>query len=131
MLEIAASHSNGVLQKDISLRQDISIKYLDQIINNLKIAGLITNVHGKKSGYRLTREPSEISMYDIHKAFDNAICVIDCIDVHFNCKRQKTCRVRDFWAGLNSRVVDYFKSTSLQDILDKAVVVEAKEESEV
>ncbi len=123
MLEIATSYDgDGVLQKDISLKQQISNKYLDQIINNLKIAGLIINVQGKKSGYRLTKEPSLITMYDIHRAFDSGICVIDCIDSHFNCKRQKNCQVRDFWSGLNSCVIDYFKSTTLQDLLNNARV---------
>jgi Rrf2 family protein len=120
MLEIASSPGEGgVFQKDISLKQDISNKYLDQIINNLKIAGLVINVHGKKSGYKLAKDPSSISMYDIYRAFDRDICVIDCIDTQFICKRQKTCIVKSFWTGLNSRITDYFKSISLQDLIDK------------
>ena len=123
MMEIAASQKNGILQKDISVKQDISVKYLDQIINSLKIAGLIANVHGKKSGYRLTRDASLISMYDIHKAFDNDICVIECLDGHYMCKRKEHCIARGFWTGLNTTVVDYFKNTTLQDLLAKEKLI--------
>ncbi len=119
MMEIAVSQENGILQKDISVKQDISVKYLDQIINSLKIAGLIANVHGKKSGYRLTRDASMISIYDIHKAFDSDICAVECLDGHYKCKRQEHCIARGFWAGLNAMVVDYFKNTTLQDLLEK------------
>jgi Rrf2 family protein len=70
LIEIAKDElGEGVFQKDISKNQDISIKYLDQIIQSLKVAGLIVNVKGKKSGYILTRKPSEITVYDIHRAF--------------------------------------------------------------
>ena len=119
MLQIAAAQSRGIFQKDISTKQEISVKYLDQIINNLKIAGLITNVHGKKSGYRLTRDASLISMYDIHKAFERDICVIDCLDCNFICNRQEHCITRSFWSDLNTTVIDHFKNTTLQDLLEK------------
>ena len=70
MLEIAMNkEQDGVFQKDIAKNQNISIKYLDHIIHSLKASRLIVNVRGKKSGYTLTREPSEITMFDIHNAF--------------------------------------------------------------
>lgn len=117
MVELANdSTGEGVFQKDISTNQEISLKYLDQIINSLKVAGLISNVKGKKSGYVLTRKPSEITIYDIHKAFENDICVIDCMSSNFQCDRMNECTVQPFWKGLNQLVIDYFKNTTLEEV---------------
>jgi Rrf2 family protein len=117
MVELANDNTGeGIFQKDISKNQDISIKYLDQIIHSLKVAGLISDVRGKKSGYILTKKPSEISIYDIHRAFENDICVIDCMSSNYHCDRMAICSVRKFWEGLNQMVMDYFKNTTLEDI---------------
>ena len=100
--------ANGIFQKDIARNQDISNKYLDHIIHALKASRLISNVKGKKSGYKLTRKPSEISLYDIHNAFEPGICIIDCLSGNFECKRQKDCQAVGFWKNLNDQIVRLF-----------------------
>ncbi len=87
MLELALNENrgNGTLQKEIAENQDVSIKYLDHIIADLKAAGLIVNVAGKKSGYRLTRSSKQISVYDIYSAFDDELAIIDCLLVGGEC----------------------------------------------
>ena len=118
MVEIAkADQSKGILQKDISANQKISNKYLDQIIQNLKAASLIVNIKGKKSGYRLTRKPSEISMLQIHTAFEPGISVIECLSSYVDCDHLKICKTYSFWKGLNDLIVDYFEDTTLEDLL--------------
>jgi len=67
MIEIALNENqSGVLQKDIAKNQQLSEKYLDQIIASLKVSGLIVNAGGKKSGYILNKPLSEIKIYDIY-----------------------------------------------------------------
>jgi len=120
MIELAKDElGEGVFQKDISKNQDISIKYLDQIIQSLKVAGLITNVKGKKSGYILTRKSSEITVYDVHRAFENDICIIDCMGLNFTCERQDECNAQYFWKGLNNTVIDYLKGTTIDMLVKK------------
>ncbi|MBN2806645.1 MAG: Rrf2 family transcriptional regulator [Prolixibacteraceae bacterium] len=120
MIEIASDSSgNGVLQKDIARNQEISNKYLDHIIAALKASNLICNVKGKKSGYILSRPAGEISVYDIHNAFENGICVIDCVGLNVHCENNGSCSAQIFWKGLNNVVLEYFKNTSLQQLLDK------------
>jgi Rrf2 family protein len=124
MIEIARHPSDtGVFQKDIATAQEISNKYLDHIIHGLKVAGLIANVKGKKSGYILTRPAEEITVLDIHSAFEPGICVIDCMSENFKCDRENGCEARGFWKELNNRVSDYFKSTTLRDFLDKKELI--------
>jgi Rrf2 family protein len=120
MIEIAMDKSGkGVFQKQIAENQEISIKYLDHIIHELKTTGLITNVRGRKSGYMLTRHPDEITMLDIHNAFEPGICVIECLSQNITCDRNTKCAARGFWRKLNNQIINYFKSVTLQDMIDE------------
>ena len=113
ILEIALEESeNGVFQKDISVRQNISVKYLDNIIAALKTAGLIINIKGKKSGYKLTRKPGKIKIIDVYNAFEPGVAVVDCLNDKYVCDRAPKCCVRDFWGGLNNLIINYLKSLS-------------------
>lgn len=119
MLEIAlhATEKGGVYQKDIAEKQGISVKYLDHIIHALKAAELISNLKGKKSGYILTKKPEDITILDIHNAFEPGICVIDCLSRSISCNREKYCAARGFWGGLNNLIRDYFQSVTLLDLV--------------
>lgn len=118
MLEIALDESgNGVFQKDISVRQKISVKYLDHIIPALKTAGLIMNKHGRKSGYILTRKPPEIKILDIYNAFEPSVVIVDCMSPNYVCELQKNCGAWDFWTGLNNVIIKYFESYTIEDLI--------------
>ena len=120
MVEIAkVDQKIGIFQKDISENQKISIKYLDHIIHSLKTAGLIINIKGKKSGYRLTRDASEITTLDIHNAFEPEIAVIECLSEHITCEMESIGLTNPFWRGLNNLVIDYFTNATLEDLLLK------------
>ncbi len=122
MLEIAVSEDgNGIYQKDIAKNQDISYKYLDHILNSLKVAGLVAKASGKKSGYILTREPSEITIFDIHNAFEPGICVIDCLSNNYSCEKETHCASRGFWEELNNQIIHYFKSITLENLMKEQV----------
>jgi Rrf2 family protein len=98
IIEIASSTDpNGVLQKDIAKSQHISLKYLDPIISSLKLKGLISNSKGRGSGYKLTRDPKDITMLEIYTAFEQ-IVVIECINNLSFCDRSlHDCKGRNFW----------------------------------
>lgn len=119
MMEIAmATSGKGIYQKQIAENQQISVKYLDHIIHALKASRLITNVKGRKSGYILTRPPDEITMFDIHNAFEAGICVIECLSPDIRCNREAACAAKGFWGKLNNKIINYFKSVTLQDMID-------------
>ncbi|MEX0986155.1 MAG: Rrf2 family transcriptional regulator [Bacteroidales bacterium] len=125
MIEIGLhSPDEGVLQKDIAYSQDLSNKYLDHIVHSLKVAGLIANRKGKKSGYILTRPAKEISILDIHSAFEPGICIIDCLSRSYECERKEKCQAFGFWGRLNQQVTRYFRSTTLQDLLENKLAVD-------
>jgi Rrf2 family protein len=125
MLEIAQSSSDkGVFQKDIARNQCISIKYLDHIISELKTSQLICNAKGKKSGYLLTREPSEITIFDIYRAFEPGICLVECLSGTYHCNMNESCLTKRFWSKLNKMIIEYFKSVTLEDLMNNRINME-------
>ena len=120
MIELAMHFKNGpFFQKDIALNQELSDKYLDHIIADLKKAGLVKNAGGKKSGYVLTREPNKIFVYDIFIAFNSNKINVDCVDADEHCNRKKSCAANEFWIDLNNYVCTYLKSISLEKLVKK------------
>lgn len=115
MLELALHEDSGegIFQKDISENQAVSVKYLDQIIASLKKAGLIANVAGKKSGYKLGRPAAEISIFDIYLAFDEKLAIIDCLITGSHCPRKKRCVLKDYWCELNETIRTKMESMNL------------------
>jgi Rrf2 family protein len=131
MLEISLGETGvGVFQKDISKNQELSIKYLDHIIPPLKVAGLIANIRGKKSGYILTRKPAEITLLDIHNAFEHGLCIVDCMETTHTCSRMNICAVRGFWEKLNINITEYLESVTLQDLKNQQILLDKTKSSE-
>ena len=129
MLEIALhGDKDGILQKEIAKNQGLSFKYLDQIISALKASDLISTVRGKKSGYKLTREPSEITMLDIHNAFEPGLSIVDCLSEHIDCPSEKNCASRNLWKGLNSHIENYLAQTTLEDLKKDQLHLDSREQ---
>lgn len=118
MIEIAGStDANGMLQKDIAKNQNISLKYLDPIISSLKLKGLIANSKGRGSGYRLTREPKDITMLDIYTAFEQ-IVVVECINNLGYCDRSMhDCQGRNYWNEFKNEFAEMLRRKNLEQII--------------
>ena len=117
MIEIAEkTPEGGIFQKDIAVNQELPNKYLDHIIHALKVAGLIRRI-GHRGGYVLTKEPSEITILDIHSAFEPGISIIDCLECTIRCPREHECASKDFWLELNETIVSVFKRQTLSDLI--------------
>jgi len=118
MIEIAmADDQQSVLQKDISAKQRISLRYLDHIIRSLKTAGLIRNKAGRKSGYVLARPASEITTLDIMNAFQADVKIIDCVDPFYDCDLKESCSTHPFWTDLNDLIKNYLAGTTLESLV--------------
>ena len=123
MIEIANSKEpNGVLQKDISVNQNISLKYLDSIISSLKLKGIVSNSKGRGSGYRLTRPTSEITMYDIYTAFE-PIEIIECINNNSFCDNWQNCKAKSYWDEFKTDFVELLSKRTLQHIIEETSTI--------
>ncbi len=118
MIELANNKtSKGLLQKQISEDQDIPLKYLDSIITGLKNAGLIMNYAGKSSGYVLSKDPNNISVYDIYRAFEPELTLVNCSCESNICKRLDICPSKDYWFELNKEIKNKMKSSILEQLM--------------
>lgn len=107
--------------KDISERQDISIKYLEQIVSALCRAGLIHSVRGAMGGYLLNREPNEYTAKEIIEAAEGPISCVSCLEGNANhCKHYEECRTVSFYENLNDVIISFLSDYTLQDFLDNA-----------
>ncbi len=119
MIESNTNESSvGILQKDISAIQEIPLKYLDSIITGLRNAGLIVNYSGKRSGYVLARSPGEITVYDIYRAFEPELTLVNCSNPANECKRIDCCPAKDYWFELNNLIKDQMKSSTLDQFVN-------------
>jgi len=120
MIEIA-QYPNGILQKEIAEHQEIPLFYLDTIISGLRNAGLIVNYSGKKSGYILAKNQQDISVYDIYRAFEPELQLVNCSYSTNECKRSKLCSAKDFWYDLNNEVKVILKNKKLDDLVQAEI----------
>lgn len=118
MIEIA-QHSDGILQKEIAERQVIPLRYLDSIITGLRNAGLIINVAGKSSGYILAKKPNQINVYDIFRAFEAELLLVNCSCETNQCNRINICPSKDYWFELNGVIKNTMKSKTLEVLIQE------------
>lgn len=114
-----ALNGNGtyISLKDISNRQEISNKYLEQIIAMLNKAGYLDVTRGNTGGYKLAKKPNEYTIGDILRATEGELAPIYCLTDEGECERQSECRTYSFWKGLDSVINDYVDSKTLEDLL--------------
>lgn len=120
MVSLAEHYRNGgesVILKKISEDEDISIRYLEQIIIPLKIAKLVKSIRGAGGGYILARDPSSIKLREILLALEGACCLVECVDDEDYCYKRETCAAFEIWKKASSLLKDYFENITLQDLL--------------
>ena len=107
--------------RDISLRQGISLVYLEQLFLKLKKHKIVVSVRGNRGGYTLFRKPSEIKIIDIFIAVDEKIKTIGC-EKHSKqgCNgRSSKCITHDLWNELGDYINDFFKKKNLGDLINQ------------
>lgn len=120
MLDLVVSSAQGkvTLQK-IAQRQGISEKYLWQIANRLKAAGLITAIPGAKGGYRLTKTPAAITLADILEALEGELSLAPCLTPSSVCSRSDFCVSKEVWKEITEKIMEAMKSMTLSDMIKK------------
>jgi Rrf2 family protein len=124
MIDLAQHYAHGPIPlAEIAKRQDLSAKYLEQLIILLKGAGLIRSVRGRRGGYVLARKPGQISVGEIVETLEGKLSVVDCVLEPELCYRAPECPTRDIWVGITDVVKKQLFSLSLGDILAKSTTV--------
>lgn len=117
MLDLAEHYDDGPVHiGEIAKRQDISVKYLEQLIIPLKKAKYIESVRGPKGGHKLARPPEEITIGEIVELLEGGINLSDCIENPDICDRSETCLTRNIWETATGAVYRELNAVTLSDI---------------
>ena len=121
VLELANNYGKGPLQtRVIAQNQDISTKYLEQIMAALKSMGLIRSQRGAKGGYILANPPEKIKLSDVFDVFEGPVVTVECVADDKYCKKSPDCIARHIWLEVQQAVRNVLQSMTLQDVIDKA-----------
>jgi len=123
MLNLALHYNGGqkaTILKNVSNDEEISIRYLEQIIIPLKINKLVKSIRGAGGGYILARDPADIKLSEILHALEGSCCLVECVEDDDYCERTPTCPTHDVWAEASSMLQNYFDNISLQDLVKRS-----------
>jgi Rrf2 family protein len=119
MLDISLNGTeSNVKLKDIAERQDIPIKYLEQIISSIQKAGFVKSERGPSGGYRLSRPPEEYTVGMIIKLIEGDTVPVSCLTGSNSCERSDQCVSMILWKKLNDAVNSVLDGTTLADMID-------------
>ena len=122
MLVDLAEHQNCgfVALKDIAERQNISKKYLEQIIPIFNKSDILKTTRGSQGGYMLSRSPDKYKVGEILRLTEGSLAPVECLNQDpIECERSGECATLPIWQGLNKVINEYLDSITLQDILDQ------------
>lgn len=112
--------------KAIAERQDMPEQYLEQLIALLRRRGLVRSVRGAQGGYLLARPARDITMQELMDTLEGPIRFSDCVFDPDHCVNSGTCATQQMWVRLNARISKELQATTLADVLDEQLRLEAK-----
>ena len=119
MIDLAEHACDGYIpMKEVANRQDISLKYLEQIVPTLSKNGFVEGVHGKGGGYRLVKAPEDCIVGDILRLTEGDLAPVACLECGSKpCERASECRTYPMWAEFHRIVNNYFDGITLADLM--------------
>ena len=118
MLDLAMNHNGSFIPlKAVSQRQDISDKYLEQIVHLLSKGGLVQSARGAQGGYRLTREPADYTVGEILRLVEGSLVPVACLECGANCEHTEKCMTIDLYKRMQKAIDDIVDGTTLVDLI--------------
>lgn len=120
MVDLAMNNNGEMVRiKDVAKRQNISEKYLEQIISILKRAGFVRSLRGSQGGYQLAKDPTEYTVGMILRLTEGSMAVVSCLEDSENqCKRANQCVSLRLWSMIDKAVSDVIDNVTLQDMVE-------------
>ena len=134
MVDIAVySQDSPVPISAIAERQNISVRYLEQLLPKLKKAGIIKSIRGAQGGYMLDKDPKDISAGDILRTLEGDLTPIDCAAFTGDtstCSGTKFCVTKTVWQRINDSVQQAVDSITLQELMEESIEIHTKYDQE-
>lgn len=119
LADMAKNGNGGVVPlKEIAVRQDISLKYIERIMSALKEANLVESVHGTCGGYKLTKEPEKYNLWEILVASEGDLAPVACLQSgSVPCMRSEECKTVRVWSEFYEVTRKYFENVILAEVM--------------
>src|SRR5918912_3814232 len=126
MTELARSYRDGKLLsiREIARSGALPLAYLEQLVGELRRAGLVEGTRGVRGGYRLARPPSAITVGDVYRVLEGAVAPVECTAEDYlpgSCVREPVCLSRSIWDRVQHAILAVLDSTTLEDLLKTEV----------
>jgi Rrf2 family protein len=120
MVELASHYGEGPIElKEIAKKENISLKYLEQVVNPLRADGLVKAIRGAKGGYSLAKPPSEICLYDVIETLEGPLNLLECLGDAKACQRISSCVTREVWKEVSDAISRILYSVTLEDMVNR------------
>ena len=120
MVDLAMKYGKGpIYLKDVSRSQEISEKYLSQIIIPLKAAGLVKSFRGAHGGYTLAREPEKINLLEVVSTLEGTLNLVECVTNPQECSRISNCAAQDVWCQVAKAMAQTLGALTLADMVER------------
>ena len=121
LTELALVYPDGTLSiRNMAEKQQVSPKYLAQIMRALKTSGLVTSVRGMHGGFALARKPEDVTLKEVYKVLEGTFAPVECVDNPESCTMQESCPTRDTWVEMMQAMESVLERTTMQDLADRA-----------
>jgi Rrf2 family protein len=122
MTELARSYADGRLLSiaEIARNEGLPVSYLEQLVGELRRAGLVEGTRGVRGGYRLAREPGAITVGDVYRVLEGEVAPVECTAEDYlpgSCGRESVCLSRGIWERVQAAILSVLDSTTLDDLL--------------
>ena len=125
LVDLARNDDQGPVQiSDISKRQDISVKYLEQLIRPLKQANLITSIRGPKGGHLLSEKPEKITLGQVVRLFEGQSELVECISKPQKCAMSDDCKLRLAWEDATHVLLNKLDTITIADLMKDSFTVD-------
>ena len=130
LLDLALHQGEGpILLKDIARRQQISLRYLEQLIPPLIAGGIVRSTRGPKGGVSLAKTPGEIKLSEVIRFLEGSVAPVECVSNPETCPRSDLCITHEIWSEIQKAVNGVLGSITLQDLVERQKGKEQPEEA--
>ncbi|HED23955.1 MAG TPA: Rrf2 family transcriptional regulator [Firmicutes bacterium] len=117
MIQLAVNYKEEAIQlNDIAFKQDLSVKYLEQIMAPLRARGYVRTRKGSRGGYHLSIDPSKLTLFDIVESVEGSLSPVSCVDNEFDCERADQCVTRDVWIRVGNAIKKELQAKTLAEL---------------
>ena len=121
LLDLALHQDQGAVRvSDISMRQEISVKYLEQLIRPLKQANLVSSTRGPKGGHVLAQKPEKITLGQITRLFEGQSELVECLSDPKKCSKTNDCAVRVAWHSATQALYEKLDTITIADLMSNS-----------